>query len=181
MQRLLLIIGILAATGAVVAAGRYWSTPVEDWTAVPAPAWRGFDGVAYTLACPTDFRHDQEDTRPGEQEIILRPSEGEFTALHVYALVDEAPRVPLRQFLRERLGLRQAGRACTVQLGALTGPGEVGVLPSGNVWKAAALDVTALPGRRRLQTLIVAYEQVPVTQQPLFDQILGSVRLLPDP
>lgn len=179
MHRLFWIVGLLAATGAVVAAGRYWAPPpVEDWTAAPAPEWRGLDGAGYTLACPTDFRHDQEDTRPGEQEIVLRPPESQAAALHVFALSEDAPRRTLRQFLRERLGLRTPGRACSVRLGPLAGPGEAGTLASGSAWKATALNAAALPGRRHLQTLIVTYEQVPPAQRPLFDRMLGSVRVV---
>lgn len=177
MRRLGWVTLAVAGTVALVAAGRAWNPRVEEWTADPPASWRGLDGFSYTLALPNDFSADFEDTRQGEQELTVRPPDSQGAALHIWALTDEAPRLPLRTFLGERLGLRRPGVEQLVRLGGMLGPGEIGTRPSGNAWKAAALDAAAFPGPRSVRTLVVAYDQVPQAQREVFDRIAGSVRL----
>jgi hypothetical protein len=177
VRRLSSLLLALAMAGVVLAAGRIWNPVVEDWTMEPPAAWRGVDGPGYTLACPLNFVSRTENAERGEHEMVVQPPGAEFTALRIFALSAEADTPPLRAFLARRLGLKDPGRGRMVRLGRLSGRGESGTLPSGNSWKAVALDTPSV-GKPPLRMLVILYEQVPPAQRATFDQILGSVRLL---
>lgn len=180
MRRLSFIALALAVAGAVYFAGRAWNARVDDWTVDPPLVWRGVDGPGFTLACPAGFRVAM-GTRSGEPAVTLRPPGSETTSLRVYSFAPSpwpwAGAPSLRSFVSRQLGIRQAGLAATVRIGPSVGRAEWGTLPSGRLWKAAALEAAAsaeVPDSGR--TLIVLYEQVPSTQAHLFDRVVGSLR-----
>src|SRR5262245_31815807 len=181
---------------AVLAAGRAWNPVVEDWTAEPPSGWRGLDGPGFTLACPNRFVFHTARPGRGGAEMTLQPAGTAFTALRIFVYTAAAPQPTLRAFLARHLGVAAPQRERLIRLGPLHGQGESGTLASGRLWKAAALNARAeerasrppptffSDGRARADSLsapvtglAAIYEQVPASDQDLFDRILGSIRL----
>jgi hypothetical protein len=171
---------------AVVAAGRAWNPRVEDWTADPPAGWRGLDGPGFTLACPTRFVFRTERPASGEAVTTVQPPGETLTALRIAVFTDEVPQISLRGYVSRTLGVPASTQPPRVRLGPLRGEGEAGALASGRFWKAMSLDIpepgpplnsgSAYPSGR-LRTLIALYEQVPAADRPLYDAMLGSIRL----
>ncbi len=199
MRRLSLFLLTLGMAALVLAAGRAWNPPVEDWTAEPPGGWRGLDGPGFTLACPNQFVFRTERPRPGEAAMTIQPRGAFFTGLQVFVYTPAARQPSLRSFLRREVGVRSPQNARLVRLGPLQGRGESGTLATGRFWKAVALETGAggdqsrgqrnrVSGRGRdaaslsgpVTGLVAIYEQVPGTDRAVYDRMLGSLRLRSD-